>query len=79
MKTISFRADMINLILTVKKTATIRPIKEQIDMFFLSDDFLKKIYYTWPGSHQLRSAGWIADQCPYGKVGDVIAVRELVY
>lgn len=59
--TISFREDMIDLIVQRRKTVTIRPMKPQPDYGSIYDNLCEEI-------------GCI--QCPYGKKGDVITIEE---
>ena len=73
--TISFREDMIDLILAGKKTVTIRPMKPQPDVFFFGNIPGTRKYFTLNGDHTLREASWFRDQYPHGKVGDVVTVR----
>ena len=71
-RTISFRQDMIDLILAGKKTVTIRPIKQNMEQFF----FGYHNFYTWNGDHELRKDDWVIEQCPYGKVCNIIPVKD---
>ncbi len=71
-RTISFRQDMIDLIIAGKKTVTIRPIKQQLEVFFHQDTKL----YTWQGHHELRRNQWIEEQCPYAKTFKIIPIKD---
>ena len=75
-RTISFRQDMIDLILAGKKTVTIRPIKPQpeVQQSFASD---MMFYLEWNGYNvSAKESGWILKQYPHGLVGDIVAIRE---
>ena len=76
MKTISFRQDMIDLILAGKKTLTLRPIKPQPVRVELAGLFGRP-GYVWKGVDLCDMHDWLVKQCPYGDVGDVVCVLEL--
>ena len=77
--TISFRQDMIDLILAGKKTVTIRPIKPQPEQInVLSETGLfGRMYMQWQ-REDLSKKGkeWFCKQYPHGKVGDIVTIRE---
>ena len=75
MKTISFREDMIDLILAGKKTLTIRPIKPQ-PVLFDCPGLFGSIHYEWGGGVLAGNRNWLLQQCPYGAEGDVVGVEE---
>lgn len=75
-RTISFRQDMIDLILAGKKTVTIRPIKPQpeVKQDYAADMML---YLEWNGYNvSAKEPEWILKQYPHGKIGDIVAIRE---
>jgi hypothetical protein len=79
-KTISFRADMIDLILAGKKDVTVRPMKPQpatsnSTMDFLPFNFWERLFSE---SYLGADLDWRIPSrvCPYGGIDDVIAVRE---
>jgi len=76
MKTISFRQDMIDLILAGKKTLTIRPIKPQPVLIRLDCHTGCRMYHAWGGRVLTGNHEWFCNQCPYGKVGEVVVVQE---
>lgn len=76
MKTISFRQDMIDLIISGKKTLTIRPIKPQPVLVQLNTATGGRMYHAWGGRDLTGNREWFFDQCPYGKVGEVVVVQE---
>ena len=75
MKTISFREDMIDLILAGKKTLTIRPIKPQ-PVRVEKPGLFGKTCYEWEGRELYWNQEWFLKQCPYGLIGETICVRE---
>ena len=75
MKTISFRRDMLDLILSGKKTLTIQPIEPQPVRVEI-DGLFGKTCYEWNGVELFMRRKWFLMLCPYGVVGDVISVKE---
>ena len=75
MKTISFRQDMIDLIISGKKTLTIRPIKPQ-PVRVEKPGLFGKTCYEWQGRELYWNQEWFLIQCPYGLIGEIICVRE---
>lgn len=76
MKTISFRKDMIDLILAGEKVLTIRPIKPQPEWWKIDNQYGSKIRAVWGGRDLTIYRDWFLQQCPYGKAGDIISVKE---
>jgi hypothetical protein len=77
--TISFRADMIDMILSGRKTVTIRPMKPQPEQIHvLSENGLfDRMYMQWQGRDlSEKGSGWLYDRYPHGRVGEVMTVRE---
>ena len=75
-RTISFRQDMIDLILAGKKTVTIRPLKPQpeVQQSFASD---MMFYLEWNGYNvSAKESGWILKQYPHGQIGNIMTIRE---
>ena len=75
MKTISFRQDMIDLILAGKKTLTIRPIKPQPVQVEVPGLF-GTTHYEWNGRQLVGMRDWFMLHCPYGAAGEIISARE---
>jgi hypothetical protein len=77
--TISFRQDMIDLILAGKKTVTIRPIKPQPKLVGTlgKESIFDRCYWEWNGYdiYELGSE-WFLRQYPHGMIGDIMAIRE---
>ncbi len=77
--TISFRQDMIDLIIAGKKTVTIRPIKPQPEIFskFSKGRLSSRTYWEWK-DYDLSRKGreWLMKQYPHGRVGDTMTIRE---
>ena len=75
--TISFRQDMIDLILAGKKTVTIRPIKPQLELIEEYDGLFLKTSTHW-SNEDLSEKGreWLLKQYPHGQIGDFMAIRE---
>ena len=75
--TISFRADMIGLILSGKKTVTIRPMKPQPKNVEEHDGLFLKTYFSWQ-ERDLSEKGseWLYNRYPHGRIGEVMTVRE---
>lgn len=76
MKTISFRQDMLDLILSGKKPLTLRPIKPSPQIKTVGDGLHKTMFYEWQGVDLSGKREWFLLQCPYGVVGDIICVKE---
>ncbi len=78
-RTISFRQDMIDLILSGKKTVTIRPIKPQPELIneMENNGLSGRMYMQWQGK-DLSEKGreWFMKQYPHGEVGDIMTIRE---
>jgi hypothetical protein len=73
-RTISFRQDMIDLILAGKKTVTIRPIKPQP---ILIAERLFDSFWQWEGMKLSNvRPKWMYNSYPHGKIGDVVSIRE---
>ena len=72
--TISFRQDMIDMILAGKKTVTIRPIKPKP---VLIAESLFDSFWQWEGMKlsNVRPA-WMYNSYPHGKIGDEISIKE---
>lgn len=73
-RTISFRQDMIDMILAGKKSVTIRPIKPQP---VLIAESLFDSFWQWEGMKlsNVRPA-WMYNSYPHGKIGDEISIKE---
>ncbi|MFA6816949.1 MAG: ASCH domain-containing protein [Lentisphaeria bacterium] len=78
-RTISFRQDMIDLILAGKKTVTIRPIKPQPKRVgtFGKESLFDRCYWEWNGYdvYELGSE-WFLRQYPHGMICDTMSIRE---
>lgn len=77
--TISFRQDMIDLILAGKKTVTIRPIKPQPILIneMASDGLSGNMYMQWEGENLYKKGReWFYKQYPHGQIGDIMTIRE---
>lgn len=76
--TISFRADMIDLILSGKKTVTIRPMKPQPKRIGEYDGLFLKTYFSWQEKDlSEKGSEWLLRQYPKGEAGDVMSIREM--
>ena len=75
--TISFRADGIDLILSGKKTVTIRPMKPQPKSVEEHDGLFLKTYFSWQ-ERDLSEKGseWLCNRYPHGRIGECMTVRE---
>ena len=77
-RTISFRPDMTDLILSGRKTLTIRPMKPQPELIndYGEDDLFNRYFWVW-NKEDLSDKGreWTIKQYPHGRVGDVVSVR----
>ena len=76
--TISFRQDMIDMILAGKKTLTIRPIKPKPELIKVSSKYDVRSFWEW-GCKNLSQKGkdeWFLKQYPHGQIGNIMTIRE---
>ncbi len=74
--TIAFREDMIDLILSGKKTVTIRPMNPQPEKTEEHNGLFQKTYWEWKGIDLSEKCfDWLCERYPHGRTGDVITIR----